>query len=196
MTNANNLRSQLQNRHAQAQVSLIHAPEGFLHSMSAFIHTAEEGIGKLFPRSLGRKMSFPKIASMKRNKMVADKTLSLMMVFPRGEGSFNLPYNKRYIDSLSLQKILSIKTGNLLFKRAHFLSIFSNRRAVIFTGSGNSEAEAKFMADFWYREWRKDQKHKNIAVKILDKEYHSSQKSASFYFCELKINYSFNKFKD
>ena len=195
MSNANNLRFPFQKEEVHARITHLHAPDSFIHSMTSLLHDAGDGIDKLFPKSFAPKVHLPKINILRKRKS-EDTVMSLMLALPGKEESFQMPFNKRYIDALSLQKILSIKTGNLTFKKAHFLSIFTNRRAIVFTASGNTPDQAKFMADLWYHEWRKDQKHKNIAVKIIEKEYICDRKNSSLHYCELKVKYAFKLIKD
>jgi hypothetical protein len=104
--------------------------------------------------------------------------------------SFNLMPVRHYVDPISLQKIIAISSGNLQFKRAHVLSVFTNRRMFILTGRSSSEEEAKLIADFWYQRWRREQKDKNIAVKILNKSYVFTFRSGRFY-CEVRVKYAF-----
>ncbi len=179
------------NNQAMTKVAYLEQNSPFLPGLAEAISNAEEGIGKLFPKRMSRNQNNSKINRTRQHKMDEQNVISIIHVLPGKEGGFFMPLNKKYIDTISLQKILSIKAGSLSFKKAHFLSIFTNRRAIVFTGSGASAEEAKFMADLWYHEWRKDQKHKNIAVKILDKEYDFTLKTNGHIYAEVKIKYAF-----
>lgn len=97
------------------------------------------------------------------------------------------------INPLAIKTLMAIKQNSDPVRQLPCLSVYSNRKIVLFAGNGKTEEEARFLADYWYQTWRKDHRQAGEVFKVIEKSYTLNKNEQANFYCELKIKYAYKQ---